>query len=262
MTEPMKDALWLRLGKTDPAHTKAFNRAGGFKGTAVKPMWVMQRLTEEFGPCGIGWGIDEPKFEVVQAGGEVLVYCTVGCWHGQMQNTLYGVGGDKVSAKRGDGVFNDDEAFKKAFTDAIMNAFKFIGVAADVHMGRFDDNKYVQSLKDEFAPVAPRQAPQNGLGTEPRDTGPGSIDGIDWWEAQGSGASPAAAKRDEAMMEDAAAARTAFRDAQHEDEWHHAVATWGPKIIPMPKAWRSTLRDEADTAAIRLNIFPANRKPK
>lgn len=112
------------------------------------------------------------------------------------------------------------------------------------------------------APVAPRQAPQNGLGTEPRDTGPGSIDGIDWWEAQGSGASPAAAKRDEAMMEDAAAARTAFRDAQHEDEWHHAVATWGPKIIPMPKAWRSTLRDEADTAAIRLNIFPANRKPK
>ena len=48
------------------------------------------------------------------------------------------------------GPFNDDEAFKKAFTDAVMNAFKFIGVAADVHMGLFDDSKYVAEQKAEF----------------------------------------------------------------------------------------------------------------
>ena len=45
---------------------------------------------------------------------------------------------------------SDDEAFKKAYTDALSNAMKFIGVAADVHMGLFDDNKYVQEVRSEF----------------------------------------------------------------------------------------------------------------
>jgi len=64
------------------------------------------------------------------------------------------VGGDKVTTKRGSGHFNDDEAFKKAFTDGVMNAFKSVGVAADVHMGMHDDDKYVASMKREFAEPA------------------------------------------------------------------------------------------------------------
>ena len=144
--------IWNDLSKTDPAHTKGFSRAGGFKGTAVKPMWVIKRLTEQFGPCGEGWGIGHPRFEVVHgAPGEVLVYCTVECWHGTPENTLYGVGGDRVATLRSNGnPFFDDEAFKKAFTDAVNNAFKFIGVAADIHMGLFDDSKYVEETRKEF----------------------------------------------------------------------------------------------------------------
>lgn len=144
--------LWETLSKTDPSHTKSFKRAGGFSGTAVKPMWVWSRLTELFGPCGTGWGFGEPQFQVVHAEKETLVYCTVSAWHGERTNTLWGVGGDKVVTLRKDGgAFCDDEAFKKAFTDALMNAFKFIGVAADVHMGLFDDHKYVQAVRKEFA---------------------------------------------------------------------------------------------------------------
>lgn len=146
-------AIWDALSKTDPAQTKQFSRAGGFKGTAVKPIWITQRLTEQFGPCGEGWGIGEPKFEWIPAcEGEALVYCTVSCWHGSPENTLYGVGGDKVMTTRRDGtIFVDDEAYKKAFTDAIGNAFKFIGVAADIHMGLFDDSKYIAEVQAEFA---------------------------------------------------------------------------------------------------------------
>lgn len=149
--------IWDALAKTDPAQTKAFNRAGGFKGTAIKPIWVIKRLTEMFGPCGVGWGIGEPQFQVVDAGEEILVYCTVSCWHNNgVANanpvaSLCGVGGDKVKAKRSGGAFCDDEAFKKAFTDAVNNAFKFVGVAADIHMGQFDDNKYVAAMREEFA---------------------------------------------------------------------------------------------------------------
>jgi hypothetical protein len=152
--------IWSALSKTDPAQTKGFSRAGGFKGTAVKPMWVIKRLTEQFGPCGSGWGIDEPKFEVVPGDGETLVFCTVRCWYDAgdagIVNNLHGVGGDKVCSVRSGKPFYDDEAFKKAFTDAVNNAFKFVGVAADIHMGLFEDSKYVAEVTAEFHP--PQQA--------------------------------------------------------------------------------------------------------
>lgn len=152
-----KTAIWDRLGKTDPKHTKPFNRAGGFKGTAIKPMFSFHRMTEEFGACGEGWGVNEPTFQVVPAGDEILVYCTVSIWHGKRENIVFGVGGDKAVIKQSSGLRSDDEAFKKAFTDAVTNALKLIGVGADVHMGLFDDNKYVNEVRQEFA--APRQNP-------------------------------------------------------------------------------------------------------
>lgn len=145
-------ALWEKLGKTDPAHTKGFTRGGGFKGTAIKPMWSYKRMTEEFGPCGKGWGVGEPSFQVVPGPeGEVLVFCTASIWYGPEKNLVFGVGGDKAVGKNKYGLQTDDEAFKKAFTDAITNALKLIGVGADVHMGLFDDSKYVNTMRDEFA---------------------------------------------------------------------------------------------------------------
>lgn len=143
--------LWDRLGKTDPKHTKAFQRAGGFKGTAIKPMWSFRRMTEEFGPCGTGWGINEPKFQIVETTDETLVYCTVSIWYGDRNQIVFGVGGDKAMGKNRNGTITDDEAFKKAFTDAVTNALKLIGVGADIHMGLFEDNKYVSEVRAEFA---------------------------------------------------------------------------------------------------------------
>lgn len=154
-----KTDLWDRLGKTDPKHTKPFQRSGGFKGTAIKPIYSYRRMTEEFGPCGTGWGINEPTFQVVTGSdGEILVYCTASIWYGAKDQVVFGVGGDKVVVKQSSGLRGDDEAFKKAFTDGITNALKMIGVGADVHMGMFDDNKYVNSLKEEFSDQPPKRA--------------------------------------------------------------------------------------------------------
>jgi hypothetical protein len=60
-------ALWDRLGKTDPKHTKGFSRAGGFKGTAIKPIYTTQKMTEEFGPAGKGWGMGLHGVALVRA---------------------------------------------------------------------------------------------------------------------------------------------------------------------------------------------------
>lgn len=148
---------WSALSKTDPSQTKAFQRAGGFKGTAIKPIWTIKQMTEHFGPCGVGWGMDKPEFTTMPVADEILVYCTVALWYAEPEHCdakryVYGVGGDKVAVKRRDGsVAADDEAFKKAYTDALSNAMKQIGVAADVHMGLFDDSKYVAEMREEFS---------------------------------------------------------------------------------------------------------------
>lgn len=153
MTDKMK--IWNTLGKTDPKHTKPFQRSGGFRGTAIKPMFSYMRMTEEFGACGEGWGINEPFFQVVNANDEILVYCTVSIWHGSKDKSVFGVGGDKVLGKFSSGLKTDDEAFKKAFTDAVTNALKLIGVGADVHMGMFDDSKYVNDMSVHFSDEKP-----------------------------------------------------------------------------------------------------------
>lgn len=148
-------AIWDRLGKTDPAQTKSFNRAGGFKGTAIKPIYTEHKMTEQFGPVGKGWGMGEPTFTTVPGSdGQVAVYCTVELWWREgeaIHGSVYGVGGDMVVVKQSNGLRTDDEAFKKAFTDAVGNAMKHLGMSADVHMGRFDDSKYVNELRAEMA---------------------------------------------------------------------------------------------------------------
>ncbi len=146
--------IWDELKRVPENQLKGFARAGGFKGTAIKPMWTIHRMTEVFGPCGTGWGMDEPVFTVTQAGAETLVFCTVAVWfkdHEARSAPVYGVGGDKVLTFRSSGPFIDDEAFKKAYTDALTNALKHIGAGADVHMGLWDGNKYV----DDAEPAKP-----------------------------------------------------------------------------------------------------------
>jgi hypothetical protein len=148
MSENMK--IWDALSKTDAQHTKGFKRSGGFSGTAIKPIYTIKKMTEQFGPAGMGWGTGEPTFQVVPGhDGEVLVYCTVGLWVRQNsgikdEHWVWGVGGDKAVSKNKYGLQSDDEAFKKAFTDALGNAMKHLGMSADVHMGDFDGSKYAQ----------------------------------------------------------------------------------------------------------------------
>lgn len=173
--------LWNALGRTSPEHTKSFTRGGGFKGTAVKPIYTEQKMTEQFGPCGIGWGFSEPTFQLVPGSdGQTAVYCWLTLWYvhdGARSAPIPGVGGDFVIVKQSSGLRTDDEAFKKAFTDAIGNAMKHIGMSADVHMGRFDDSKYVQELRREDAEANSNSAPMTGRnvtvssGTNPAHSG-------------------------------------------------------------------------------------------
>jgi hypothetical protein len=218
-------ALWDKLGKTDPKHTKKFKRAGGFEGTAIKPMFSYRRMTEEFGPCGKGWGINAPAFQTVSGvNHEVLVYCTVSIWYGDGKE-VFGVGGDKVVThikanekyNRPERWENDDEAFKKAYTDAVTNALKMIGVGADVHMGMFDDNKYVNTVANEFEAAA-NEATKSSAQLK--------RDGA-WEEVSGS------------LDNDLLDCHSLVALAKLRDDYRSKVDGW-------PKAWMLALKDKFD----------------
>ena len=140
--------IWDKLARPDPKALKPFTRAGGFKGTAINPMYTLRDVTAAFGPCGTGWGMTQPDFRVEGPN----VYCIVGVWYGQQPDKIsydrmvWGVGGETLTGR------GDDEAFKKAYTDALGNALKHLGAGADIWFNLWDGSKYKDETPAEEAP--------------------------------------------------------------------------------------------------------------
>lgn len=146
-------AIWNAVEKTDPNYTKPFDRAG-FKGTATNPTWLAKQATSKFGPIGIGWGINVID-EKYQEGAPGTIVHIVRCrlwyiWEGKTGEVeVYGQ--TTFSGKRNNGnSYTDEEAPKKSLTDAMTKALSLLGFAADVHLGLYDDNKYVNDLRREY----------------------------------------------------------------------------------------------------------------
>lgn len=144
--------LWNAVEQTPPEHTKAIS-GKSYSGTSPKPYYLIKKATDTFGPCGIGWGFTVTEERVEDgAGGERLHIARVKVWYkwngerGEVEH----IGGTPFSGTRASGKpFVDEDAPKKSVTDALVKALSLIGFAGDIFMGRYDDSKYVQSLKDD-----------------------------------------------------------------------------------------------------------------
>lgn len=140
--------LWNRVRTPDPKHTKSFNRPGGFKGTSISPIHLIEMATAEWGIMGDMWGAEELETRIESG----VWFSKVRVWFPEM--TGKGVeqwGGTQFQVIRKDGVvFYDDEAPKKSYTDALSKCLSWLGFGADVHMGLFDDVKYVNDAQAKF----------------------------------------------------------------------------------------------------------------
>lgn len=189
-------AIWNSAEKTDPKYTKSFSRSGGFKGTAINGTYIVRRLTELFGPCGQGWRIIVEDEKYVE-GAPLTETCNaiVHVLRGRLEyrvpeqeGTSFAVTADygekgaptsRVTApavwvatgsqfgqtdfvyKNKNGVQTDEEAPKKSMTDLTSKLAVLVGIGADVHLGRYDDNKYVAELQQEFAAREAASSPIN-----------------------------------------------------------------------------------------------------
>jgi hypothetical protein len=144
-------ALWDGVCRTDPAFTKPFNR--GFRGTATNATYLARKATEIFGPCGIGWGVKVLDERVLDgAEGDKVHRVHIELWYKWQGETgrVEHYGQTMLAGRYKSGPFTDEEAPKKSLTDAMTKALSLLGFAADVHLGLYDDNKYVAELKAEF----------------------------------------------------------------------------------------------------------------
>jgi hypothetical protein len=146
--------LWKRAFTTDPRAVKQIT-GKQYQGNSPKPYWIVERLTEEFGPCGIGWGfkiLSERMERLIEP--EILHVAVVRFWYvlGDKRGELEQVGQTKATYAKKDGTLMvDEDAPKKSVTDALVKCASYLGFAGDIFSGLWDDSKYVESAREYYA---------------------------------------------------------------------------------------------------------------
>lgn len=137
--------------KEVPENAQKEIKAGRLKGmTDINPMWRIEKLTEIFGPCGIGWYYNITDRQIIEGAnnekiatvGVALLYKVGENEEGEIwSKPIYGTGGSKFITKESNGLYTSDECFKMALTDALSVACKSLGIGADVYWNK-SDSKY------------------------------------------------------------------------------------------------------------------------
>lgn len=153
-----------------PENAKKEIQAGRLKGKSdINPMWRIKALTEVFGPAGFGWYTEVIKtWTDVDESGDIAVFVDINLFvkkDGEWSKPIYGNGGNKLvthEKKFIDGIqtsvpYLDDDAYKKAYTDAISVAAKALGIGADVYW-EADKTKYDQPERSSVEPQKPTVA--------------------------------------------------------------------------------------------------------
>tara|TARA_R100001480_G_scaffold144009_1_gene141797 strand:+ start:893 stop:1570 length:678 start_codon:yes stop_codon:yes gene_type:complete len=146
--------IWETLSKTNPEFTKPLPGYGGKTLTTIDPMYQIQMMTDLFGPVGLGW-----KYKVDYKYIDGLVFAEVTIKYFTNEWHEYGPVCSVQNLSKSNNKL-DDEAPKKAMTDAMTKAFSHLGMSADVFLGKFDDSKYVEQMKQEFSQPQPQKIPK------------------------------------------------------------------------------------------------------
>lgn len=192
------------LGRNVPEEARKPISAGRLKGfTDINPMWRIKRLTEMFGPCGIGWWytITDKRLETgseneVRAFVDIELYYS---YNGETSHAVPGTGGSSFVTVERNGTYVSDECFKMALTDAISVAAKSLGIGADVYYEK-DRDKY--TIPEEASDSKPPQhsTKKNSEPTDSPKIPPAAEDGNWYCESCGKAIPKARAKNGKIML--------------------------------------------------------------
>lgn len=164
--------IWDAVQTTDPKHTKKVEF--GRKFTSIDAHWQVMQATKQFGPIGEGWGyhvqhsVERLTPEMILAVADVTIWWDARTDKGPVDTfteyspqrsygpiratcEMYGPKTYKGKPVVPAEFVTDEDAPKKAMTDALTKGLSHLGFSADVFLGKFDDNRYVQKVEREFA---------------------------------------------------------------------------------------------------------------
>ena len=139
-------------------------QAGRLKGMSdINPMFRIKRLTELFGPCGVGWWYEITGKEITfdEITNQKCAFVDINLYYtdpetGHDSHAIPGTGGASFVATERNGPYMSDECYKMALTDAISVAAKALGIADDVYY-KNDRSKYTRDT------VAAEPLPEDAL---------------------------------------------------------------------------------------------------
>lgn len=144
--------LWNSVKVTAP-HAVTPITGKQYKGNSPKPYWIIERATETFGPCGIGWGVEVVNERFERFGDtESLHIARVMVWYvfDGKKGHIEQMGQTRASYTSKDGKFIvDEDAPKKSVTDGMVKCLSMLGFAGDIFSGRWDDSNYVEWAAEE-----------------------------------------------------------------------------------------------------------------
>jgi hypothetical protein len=149
--------LWSKVEKTNPEYTKKANVKGNLL-TSIAPQYQIKQATEQFGVYGIGWGFRSMEFDYTLANIGMATFKAVFYF----PNGEFEIVNSVQLYKDGAQTKIDDDFAKKVETDTLTKALSKLGFNADIFLGKFDDTKYVEQMKQEFKEPAKKQIFKEG----------------------------------------------------------------------------------------------------
>lgn len=156
MSENENLKLWNNVKTTDPKYINEVSN-GGRTYKAIDAYSQYMKVTEQFGPYGPNWGLKNIDVMHHTIGETVLA---------NIKAIFYYPGGEfetinsiklayKTNGYQGkEGYLKvDEEAYKKLETNTVTKALSRLGFNADVFLGQFEDNNYVQEINYPFQSV-------------------------------------------------------------------------------------------------------------
>lgn len=168
--------IWNKV-RSVPSDAVKEIEGGPLKGKSnINPIWRFQELTAIYGPCGTGWRVEQvARWKESTPSGDTAVFCEVNLYvkqDGEWSSPIFGQGGNTLIRTSTEWVNGqqvtvqriDDEAYKKAYTDAISVACKSLGFAADICYTQ-EETKY-GSFRTQDSASSPKEAlPQTPVET-------------------------------------------------------------------------------------------------
>jgi hypothetical protein len=126
--------LWDSWPEVPVEHTKHVNQRGGF--TNIDAYWIIQALTERFGPMGSRWGLTGAQYQIVEG-----VYLLAARFWYMLDDTVSEFPvhtGVRFKWTKDGEERVDEDAPKKAMTAAISKASSYLGLAHPIYLGQWD----------------------------------------------------------------------------------------------------------------------------